>query len=373
MSVKFRVGLGVCAAWLVIAVVWSSQSVLGASLQGNTLTAGAAMRTALIQTLPWIPATLGVIALAARFPVTRASWRHSLPVHVLAFPVVVFVVNVLVVLAFWISSGSYGDIGALARSARFWSLMRIHVAALVYIAIAALTQSIAYYRRGRARELQLATMQAQLSRAKLDALTAQIRPHFLFNTLHTIGHLWRSGRAEEADAMLDHLGTLFQRVQESTERPLVSLDEELETVEAYLAIETARFSDRMHMRTDIDESVRDCAVPPLLLQPLVENAVRHGIAATSAAGCIRVAAYPADGRLHILIEDDGPGINEQSAARGSGTGLRNTRERLAQIFGSDHQFDITSGNGGTRIHIQIPAINTPGNGEWSVLSVRAEP
>jgi LytS/YehU family sensor histidine kinase len=207
-------------------------------------------------------------------------------------------------------------------------------------------------------------MQAQLSRARLDALTAQIRPHFLFNTLHTIGHLWRAGRADEADTLLDHLGTLFQRVHESTERPFISLDEELETVSAYLAIEAARFSDRLRVETRIGAGTGDCAVPPLLLQPLVENAVRHGIAISSAAGLIRVTSRIEGDRLRIEIEDDGPGMNRFAPSRGSGTGLRNTRERLSRIFGNRHRFQVDSDAGGTRVEIEIPAVPPGESAEW---------
>jgi LytS/YehU family sensor histidine kinase len=220
--------------------------------------------------------------------------------------------------------------------------------------VAALTQTLSWYRRSRARELELARMEAQLAQARLDALTAQIRPHFLFNTLHTIGQLWRSGHAEEADAMLDHLGALFQRVQASTSRTLVSLDEELETVEAYLAIEAARFRDRMRVHLHIDDAARGCAVPPLLLQPIVENAVRHGIAVSPSAGHITVRGRVLHDRLVLDVEDDGPGMSG-NGARSGGTGLSNTRERLTQLFGSDHRLDIGSADGrGTRVRIDLP-------------------
>jgi two-component sensor histidine kinase len=330
--------------------------VVGASLQGNTVAMSTALRASLIQTVPWIPVTLAIIALAARFPVERRTWRRALPIHVGAFLALAYVENVLVVLGYWASNGVWNGATALLSGARTWTLVRLHVAALVYLAIGALTQGLIYFRQGRQRELRLARVEAQLAQARLDALNAQIRPHFLFNTLHTIGHLWRSDRAQEADEMLDHLGALFQRVHESTGRPLISLDQEMETVLAYLAIETARFSDRMRIQTDIDEASRDLAVPPLLLQPLVENAVRHGIAVSSAAGRIAVTSRREGDRLHICIEDDGPGMNAGTVGRGSGTGLRNTRERLAQMFGADQRIDITSNTSGTTVRITMPAV-----------------
>jgi two-component system, LytTR family, sensor kinase len=357
IGVRIRIVLGVTAAWLLVAVVWASQTVLAANLQGNAVAAGPALRTALLQTTPWIPVTLAIVGLAHRFPVRRATWRRTLPLHIVAFPLLLFVENVLVVVGFQLSRGALQAPAAVLQGGLVWTLSRLHVGALLYTAIAAATQAAAYYRESRARELRVARLESQLTRARLDALTAQIRPHFLFNTLHTIGQLWRSGHAEEADAMLDHLGALFQRVRRSTMQPLVSLDDELDMVEDYLAIEAARFRDRLRTEVRADDDARACGVPPLLLQPLVENAVRHGIAASSAAGRVTVTGTARNGRLVIEIGDDGPGFRDGPLTDGAGTGLRNTRERLAQAFGADHRFEILGGAaGGTRIRIELPAI-----------------
>ena len=353
---KVRITVGIIALWLLIALVLASQTVFASNLQGDPTPLAAALRTALMQTVPWIPVTLVVVWLAGRFPVTRTTLHTALPIHLMALLAVAFVENLLVVVVFYITSGTFPGVRPMLASAAQWGMIRLHIAALVYLAIAATTQGIAYYRATRARELSMARLEGQLVRARLDALTAQIRPHFLFNTLHTIGHLWRSGRAEEADAMLDHLGALFQRVQQTTARNLVSLDEELDTVEAYLAIEAVRFRDRMHVTIDVPDDARACAVPPLLLQPIVENAVRHGIAVSSKAGEIRVAARVHNGTLRLDVEDDGPGLTKDAAPRGSGTGLANTRARLAEIFGVQQQLEIASRNGaGTRVSITIPA------------------
>lgn len=354
---RVRTVLGVCGVWLLVAIVQASQAVLEGALQGQPVATPAAFRAALMQTVPWILPTLAIIALAVRFPVTRATWRTALPVHVLGFAAIAWVENLFVVLGFVLTQPEPPALSMILRSAGRWTLLRLHVAALVYVAVAAGTQAWLLYRRTRARELQLARLEGQLARARLDALTAQIRPHFLFNTLHTIGQLWRSGRADDADAMLDHLGDLFQRVQRTTSRPLISLDEELETAEAYLAIESARFRDRMTVEIDVAPDARALAVPPLLLQPIVENAVRHGIAVSSSAGRIRVHGRRENGRLVLEVEDDGPGMNGSGASRGTGTGLRNTRARLEQLFGAEQTLTIGAANGrGTRVHIEVRAI-----------------
>jgi two-component system LytT family sensor kinase len=281
--------------------------------------------------------------------------------------VVSWIANVGVVLGFWAVAGTFDGIGTLASQAAFWATIRLHVAALVYVGTAVLTHAWIRLRRARERELRLARLETQLNRARYQALSAQIRPHFLFNTLHTIGQLWRSGRAEEAEAMLDHLGSLFQRVRTCTERPGIPLAEELSMVEEYLAIEEARFPERLRTRVHATDEARDCLVPPLLLQPLVENAIRHGISPSPSAGRLSVEAEVAEGRLRIDVVDDGPGMEAQTPDPGSGTGLENTRERLLHAFGADAEMGVVQvgAEGGTRVRVELPVVHDPDAAWWS--------
>ncbi len=300
--VKGRVILAVSAAWALLGVVWAGQTALGAAVQGRApAPLATALPSALIQTLPWIPVTLLVIWLGSRYPVTRATWRTRLPLHLFAAGASAWGANVLVVLGFWVMAGRFGGIAELARSAAVWATVNVHVALLVYATVLACTQGVAYYRETRERELHLARVEGQLARAHVQALNAQIRPHFLFNTLHTIGQLWRSGRSDAADAMVDHLGGLFHKVQASTSRSEISLSEELDIVREYLTIEEARFRDRLHVTICASPESLDCAVPPLILQPIVENAVRHGISSVSTAGVVAVTASVAAGRLRLSV------------------------------------------------------------------------
>jgi sensor histidine kinase YesM len=288
-----------------------------------------------------------------------------LPIHLAAVPVVSWIANLGVVLGFWWMSGSFGTPAALARQAAFWATIRLHVAALVYGATVALTHGWAYLRDARHREVRVARLETQLNRARFQALNAQIRPHFLFNTLHTIGQLWRSGRADEAEEMLDHLGSLFQRVRSSTDRPGISLAEELSMVQEYLAIEEARYADRLVACVDVTDEARACIVPPLLLQPLVENAIRHGISRSADGGRVDVVADVRDGRLVIEVRDDGPGMEAASATPGSGTGLSNTRERLHHAFGGDATLELASPPaGGLSVRVEIPALRDPDADFW---------
>ena len=357
---RFRIGwklvLGVALGWTLAGVLLGAQTALGSNIAGgDVVPVERAVSNALVQTLPWIPITLAVIWLTRRFPLTRERWRRHAPIHLLALPLLSFTANVLVVLGYWFRMGAFRGFGALVQQGLLWGTVNLHVTLMVVLAVTGATSWLLHYRASRGRELQLAQLEGQLARAQVQALNAQIRPHFLFNTLHSIGQMWRSGRADEADAVLDRLGALFHRVQRSTARFEVPLAEELELVREYLAIEQARFRDRLHVAVCAADDTLDCAVPPLILQPIVENAIRHGVAAVSTAGQVEVRAEVTGDRLRLSVRDDGPGVDAPSAQRGSGTGLRNTRERLAQIYNGSAQLRISSDpSHGTTVTIELP-------------------
>ncbi len=351
-----RITLGVAAAWVTIGAVWAAQTALGSTVRGGPPVALAtALRTTMVQTLPWIPATIAAIALTIRFPLAGGLWRRNAAVHLLAATLLAFMTNALVVLGYWIGAGQFGSVATLIRQGALWATLRFHFALLIYASILAMTQGVLSYRRARARELHVAVLEGQLARARLQALNAQIRPHFLFNTLHTIGQLWRSGRSDDAEAVLDHLGSLFHKVQRLTAELQVPLADELEMVREYLAIEQARFRDRLTTSVHASDEALGRLVPPLILQPIVENAVRHGISAASSAGEVEVSAVVDEGRLRLTVRDDGPGVDSRPPSPGSGTGLRNTRERLTQLYGEGARLDITSAAArGTVVTIDIP-------------------
>jgi two-component system LytT family sensor kinase len=352
-----RLVLLVCAIWAAAGFVLGAQSSLGATLRGaEPVALGGALKAALIQTLTWIPATLAIIVLAGRFPLDARRWRANIALHVIAAVVLAFVTNALVVLAYWVTSGQFRSLAVLIQQGALWMAIRLHVAILIYGAILAATQALMFYRKTRARELHLARLEGQLTRARLQALNAQIRPHFLFNTMHTIGQLWRSGRADSADEMLDRLGSLFHRVQDSTDQQEIPLSDELDMVREYLAIEEARFPDRLRCSIDASADALEVPVPPLILQPLVENAVRHGVSRTSTAGRIDVNATVENGTLTLTVRDDGPGIDIGSV-NGKGTGIRNTRERLTELYGAAGSLDVRRApKGGSVATITIPRL-----------------
>ncbi len=353
----WRVIVGVCLVWTLAGVVLAGQSALDVAMRGGRPTP---LSAAFIQTLPWIPVTLAAIWLAIRFPIRRERWAPTLAIHLIATVLLAFVANMIVVAAYMFTSGQVPSIGVLVRQGALWGTLRVHVVLVIYAASVAVTQVVLYYRETRARELNVARLEGQLARARLQMLNAQIRPHFLFNTLHTIGQLWRSGRSDDADAVLDHLGSLFHKVQSSTARFEVSLAEELEMVREYLAIEETRFRDRLRTSVRASDRALGCHVPPLILQPLVENAIRHGISTVSSARRVDVSADVIDERLQLTVRDDGPGMQAASPSRGSGTGLRNTRERLTQLYGDDARLVLDRGpNGGVVVCVDLPLCRQP--------------
>jgi two-component system LytT family sensor kinase len=355
--IGWRVAAGVCLGWIFLGLVLGAQTTMGAIVRGAAaVPLSTALRGAFIQTLPWIPVTLAAIAFTKRFPLSRVTWKRNIVAHLVMIPILAFTANSLVVLGYWASAGKFDGIGTLFRQGLLWATVNLHVAVLIYASIVAITQGVLYYQRTRAHELQLAKVEGQLTRARLEALNAQIRPHFLFNTLHTIGQLWRAGRSDDADAVLEQLGSLFSRVQTSTSRFEVTLAEELELVKAYLAIEEVRFRDRLRTTVQASPAALDCLVPPLILQPLVENAIRHGISAVSSAGRVDIAAGIENGHLRLTVTDDGPGTGSRSPQPGTGTGLRNTRERLTELYGAGSDLRIESpATGGTVVTVRIAA------------------
>ena len=358
---RARIVLIVCLAWLAIALLASAQASISLTLMPapNVPPTPAVMllRGALINFLPWIPVTLVAIALTSRFPLSRRQWPRHLAIHVAAALLLAIVANALVVLGFSAVSGRFGTLAEVARNAVLWAGMRLYIAGLVYGAVVAITQTVQYLQRARAREVQLAQIEAQLARAHVQALNAQIRPHFLFNTLHTIGQLWRSGNSDDADAVLDHLGALFHKVHASTAQMTIPLAEELAIVREYLAIEEARYHDRLRTRITAQDGVLERQVPPLILQPIVENAVRHGISAVSTAGRLTVSAESVGDTLHLVVHDDGPGPTATPTRPGSGLGLRSTKERLARMYGPDADLRIEGDAGsGTTATIVIPVL-----------------
>jgi two-component sensor histidine kinase len=220
-----------------------------------------------------------------------------------------------------------------------------------YSLFVAIVHLMAFQQRVREGELHAALLQSQLSTARLETLKAQLHPHFLFNTLHTISELIHIDPAA-ADAMVIRLGKLLRLSLEYTSEAEVSLEREVDVLTAYLDLHRMRHRDRLTVTIDVDPALRRALVPPMILQPLVENSLRHGINKRSASGSIWIAAERVGERLRLMVRDDGVGLPEHLV---EGVGLTNTRTRLAQLYDDEQSFALgPAPHGGTEAVIELP-------------------
>ena len=265
----------------------------------------------------------------------------------------------------WTGSHSIVDIlivrallNASAHITSFWQVF----SGTLYDAFAMLAWSVLYvgikhqqaYHAERERALRAESLAHQ---ARLDALRWQLNPHFLFNALNAISTLVVDGRSTEAAAMIARLGDLLRGTLELPAGPEVSFAAELELMRRYIDIEQVRFGERLSINVSVEEVTWTALVPPLMLQPVVENAIRHAVSLRAEGGRVSVNARRVADRLHVTVEDDGPGIETTSAAtvNGNGIGLANVRERLRYLYGDAHRFTLDRGPlGGVRVRFDLP-------------------
>jgi signal transduction histidine kinase len=294
----------------------------------------------------WAVLTPIILELARRFPVSGESRMHNLSVQVLAC---VVLASASTIFNFWIATYTYDE-------GPYWPrfyFIRIHSNVVSYVAVAAAGHAMEVYRRYRDRELHASQLETQLARARLHALEMQVQPHFLFNTLNSISELVHHD-PDGADLMIAQLGDLFRMTTDGAYRQEVPLARELNFVCTYLDIERTRFQDRLSVKKQVDPDVLGCMVPNLILQPLVENAVRHGLSPRVAPGTITITARRLDDRVRLTVRDDGRGLPPPEKRR-ERVGIGNTRTRLRQTYGDDHRFEMADApGGGTVVLIEIP-------------------
>ena len=292
--------------------------------------------------------------LARRYPLERMRWMRGAAIQLVAGVAIMFLhtgveLGMQKLLPQWpFTMGSPFPrnaeefvVGSLSGSVGTYAILLCGV----YVA--------AYYARYRERELAASQLQGQLAHAQLQALRMQLNPHFLFNALNSISMLVRGGRNPEAVRMLAGLGDLLRSVLEEDRPNEVPLREELDFLARYLAIEQIR-ADRLQVRMAVAPELMDARVPNLILQPLVENAIRHGIARSSAAGLVEIGAWRENGSLLLSVRDDGPGLSAADGGR-EGVGLTNTRARLARMYGDQQGLEMENAEGGgTRVTIRLP-------------------
>jgi LytS/YehU family sensor histidine kinase len=230
---------------------------------------------------------------------------------------------------------------------------------MTYWAVVGLSHAVDFHRESQDRELTAAQLRTRLAEAQLQTLQKQLHPHFLFNTLNTISALMHRD-TEAADAMLERLSDLLRLTLDRVGTQLVSLKDELDFLRKYLEIEKTRFGERLQVRIDVDLDTLDAAVPNLVLQPLVENALRHGIGPKIGGGRIDISARRDGGDLRLEVRDNGVGLTAD--AFHTGVGLTNTRSRLEHLYGERYRFEChTPSGGGLSVVVVIPfAVETEG-------------
>jgi signal transduction histidine kinase len=342
--------------WTVEGLLWTGQTQLAARLDGKDWPLAGVLLVQMGTAYAWALGTLVILALARRFRFERSQWPRSLGVHLGVSLAMSFVINLLFVCLQQVSGRT-----DLPPSPILVQTVRLFVGwfdfnLLIYWAILVGSYALDHYRKLREREVRALELETQLARARLDALEMQLHPHFLFNALHTISALVRSNQNALAVRVVAGLGDLLRAALDRTGEAEIPLRRELEFIQRYLDIEQIRFGDRLTVAVAADPGTLDARVPTLLLQPLVENAVRHGIAPRAAAGRIEVRAWREDGWVFLRVRDDGAGLPEGfDLARDGGVGLNNTRERLGQLYGDRHTFTVgNASGGGVAVDVSLP-------------------
>ena len=317
----------------------------------------------------WSLLALLVIGLAWRVPLTGARRWRALALHAVCS--VVFAAAHMAAFTFLgmllrrVILSQPIDLYGWLTDTRWLTRWQVEWEITMYWAIVGLAHAMAFRSEGRERTLQAARLDAELSQARLQALQQQMHPHFLFNTLQSISVLMHHS-VDAAEVMIERLGELLRgslHVLSAVEgggqsSTLVPLGRELDYVGHYLAIERMNLGDRLQVDQDIADDILLCPVPELLLQPLVENAVRHGIAPAARGGTVRISGRREHGSLVFEVSDDGVGPGQ--GAEGSGIAIQNTRRRLQLLYGDRHSFEISPSPGGRglAVRITIPAADT---------------
>jgi two-component system, LytTR family, sensor kinase len=320
---------------------------------------GISFRTAILWQLPpwqvWALATPVILALGRRFRLDRGSLPLSLGVHLLAnafFAVahmaVFYITTILLLEKSWLRETSFFSALPLIL------LRNLHLELLTYWGVLAVTNALDYRRRYQHGKLVAAQLETKLAQAQLDALKMQLHPHFLFNTLHAIAVLVRKQDIQGAVRMIAGVSDLLRLALANTGRQHVPLSQEVDFVARYLEIERTRFADRLTVKTDLAPDTLELPVPNLILQPLVENAIKHGIAQRAAAGRVELTSRRKGDRLILTVRDDGPGLRV-SGVDGAGVGLANVRGRLDQLYPDRHKFTVENHpDGGVLCTLEIP-------------------
>ncbi len=354
-------GALICLGWTLVGLFFGSQLYLLSALGfGMPMSWGRAFASGLADWYIWGALAPLVFWSSRRFRLGRGNWPVRLLLHLVSSVLIALLQLVLsTAFAQLLESFNHRPFPFL-MGLRFALAVKFHWNVLIYFAILGLSHALAYFRESRESELRATQLQSQLVQAQLQSLKTRLHPHFLFNSLNTISQLIFE-EPESADRMITHLSELLRISLEASSAQEVPLRQELDILQRYLEIQKVRFGDRLTTLIDIDPGVCDALVPNLILQPLVENAIRHGIGPRSVPGRIEIHAQPQGPMLCLRISDNGVGLPKGSESSvKDGVGLGTTRERLQYLYGTAQSLALSSvPGGGLVITLVIPMRTSP--------------
>jgi sensor histidine kinase YesM len=347
--------LGFAAFWTLVGLAFAAQFYLSSNLLGRSITWMEAITYSLGDWYIWALLSLPIARFARRFPPEAGpAWRTA-GIHLAAALVFSLAYVVLRALVGQVHSLVIDEPVTFSEVFRPLLVRTLPFNLLIYGVIVSVSHAIDYYRKYHERTVHTLELEKHLAEARLQALLRQLKPHFLFNTLNDIASLMHSD-VNAADRMLVRLAELLRITMSHPGQPLTSLKDEITFIEKYLEIERIRFRDRLSVSVDVDPAAMETQVPSLILQPLVENAIRHGVAPHARPGRIELTVRREPGKVILTVRDNGAGEPAGGFTR-EGIGLGNTRERLRELYGEQHRFELANHpEGGLVVRLTLPAV-----------------
>jgi two-component system, LytTR family, sensor kinase len=352
------------ARWIWIASIWlgfglvdAMQTVFVMRSEGMHHAWGKLFLTSLLSWLPWALATPLIMRLGERYPLTKRGSSVIWLAHLAGLAAIALAsATWLAWLTFLLNPFAYaagpGRFGYLLFD-KFYS--NVLSSLVLYAGIMAVQYVMGFGARLAYQQTETARLNEQLAKAQLDALRRQIEPHFLFNTLNAVTGLVREGKNETAVSMIAELSDFMRRVLEDSTRQEVPLGEEMEFAQKYLEIQKVRFVERLQLSVDVPSELLLAQVPTLILQPMVENAIKHGIAKRAQGGAVRISASRSDGTLKLAVYNDGPGLPVSWETNQPGIGISNMRTRLRSLYGDAFKLTIENhAPGGVEVSVSVP-------------------
>lgn len=349
-------GLWVGVLWFGVGLFDATQTVVIMHSQGMHHAWVQLFITLLFSWLPWALATPLILYLGRRFPPLSLRPLSTWGVHLATGAAANLVyaawrASMEVAMNPWANSGGPGTFTSIFSLTFYNGLLATVV---LYASVLAIGGILDSRERLMRQEAEAARLSEQLSKAQLDAVRHQIEPHFLFNSLNAVAALVREGKSDDAVSMIASLSDLLRRVLQESRKQRVALREELELLDKYLAIQKVRFSDRLRVEAAVPDELLATQVPSLVLQPLVENALKHGIAARAQGGLVRVSASRLNGHVTLTVYNDGPAISP-NWKENPGVGLSNLEARLRGLYGEKFRFSLDKGEyGGVEATVSLP-------------------